>query len=110
MDTMMEGKTTLTMVMCNMKHTAFDFIGETLETADNGNIRLRNALALAYTDNLQVDRLDDLHVPKGLIDIVSTETIVEVPKDSIAYMVTFRADSPDELPRMYREFFQPAVQ
>lgn len=106
----MEGKTTLTMVMCNMKHTAFDFIGETLETADNGNIRLRNALALAYTDNLQVDRLDDLHVPKGLIDIVSTETIVEVPKDSIAYMVTFRADSPDELPRMYREFFQPAVQ
>lgn len=106
----MEGKTTLTLVMCNMKHTAFDFIGETLETADNGNIRLRNALALAYTDNLQVDRLDDLHVPKGLIDIVSTETIVEVPKDSIAYMVTFRADSPDELPRMYREFFQPAVQ
>lgn len=106
---MLEEKSTLTLVMCNMKHTAFDFIGETLEPAGNGNIRLRNALALAYADNLQVDRLDDLHIPKGLVDVVSTETIVEVPRDSIAYTVTFRADSPDELPRMYRAFFQVAV-
>ena len=106
---MLEEKSTLTLVMCNMKHTAFDFIGETLEPATNGNIRLRNALALAYADNLQVDRLDDLHVPKGLINVVATETVVEVPLDAIAYTVTFRADSQDELPRMYRAFFQSAI-
>ena len=62
----------LTLVMCNMDRTAFDFVGELLPASGNGAVRLRNALALAYGKNLVVDRLDDLHVPKGMIDLAHT--------------------------------------
>ena len=105
----LETGTKLTLVMCNMNRTAFDFVGEMLPSSANGSVRLRNALALAYGKNLVVDRLDDLHVPKGMIDLAYTETVVEIPSDCVAYTVTFDAASGSELARMYEDFFAEPV-
>ena len=99
----------LTLFMCNMDRTAFDFVGELLPASGNGAVRLRNALALAYGKNLVVDRLDDLHVPKGMIDLAHTETVVEIPLDCVAYTVTFDMESGSELARMYMDFFSVPV-
>lgn len=99
----------LTLVMCNMNRTAFDFVGEMLPSSASGSVRLRNALALAYGKNLVVDRLDDLHVPKGMIDLAYTETVVEIPADCVAYTVTFDVASGSELAKMYTDFFNVPV-
>ena len=74
-----------------------------------GNVRLRNALVLAYGEKLVLERLDDLHVPKGMIDLAFVETTVEIPSDCVAYTVTFPADSVCELARMYGDFFTRPV-
>ena len=66
-------------------------------------------LALAYGKNLVVDRLDDLHVPKGMIDLAYTETVVEIPSGCVAYTVTFDAASGSELAKMYTDFFSVPV-
>lgn len=60
-----DSRTKLVLVMCDMKKGAFDFIGEELPRPYSGNVRLRNALVLAYGEKLVLERLDDLHVPKG---------------------------------------------
>lgn len=104
-----ENREKLTLVMCNMARAAFDFVGELLPASGNGSLRLRNALALAYGKNLVVDRLDDLHIPKGMIDLAYTETVVEIPLDCVAYTVTFDAESGSELAKMYRDFFSVSV-
>lgn len=104
-----DSRTKLVLVMCDMKKGAFDFIGEELPRPYSGNVRLRNALVLAYGEKLVLERLDDLHVPKGMIDLASVETTVEIPSDCVAYTVTFPADSTCELARMYGDFFTRPV-
>lgn len=104
-----DSRTKLVLVMCDMKKGAFDFIGEELPRPYSGNVRLRNALVLAYGEKLVLERLDDLHVPKGMIDLAYTETVVEIPSDCVAYTVTFPADSACELARMYGDFFTVPV-
>ena len=104
-----DSRTKLVLVMCDMKKGAFDFIGEELPRPYSGNVRLRNALVLAYGEKLVLERLDDLHVPKGMIDLAFVETTVEIPSDCVAYTVTFPADSACELPRMYGDIFTRPV-
>lgn len=104
-----DSRTKLVLVMCDMKKGAFDFIGEKLPRPYSGNVRLRNALVLAYGEKLVLERLDDLHVPKGMIDLAFVETTVEIPSDCVAYTVTFPADSACELARMYGDFFTRPV-
>lgn len=104
-----ESSKRLMLVMCDMKKGAFDFIGEELSRLNPGNVRLRNALVLAYGQKLVLERLDDLHVPKGMIDLAYVETVVEIPAECVAYTVTFPADSACELARMYTDFFTVPV-
>ena len=104
-----DSRTKLVLVMCDMKKGAFDFIGDELPRPYSGNVRLRNALVLAYGEKLVLERLDDLHVPKGMIDLAFVETTVEIPSDCVAYTVTFPADSVCELARMYGDFFTRPV-
>ena len=78
-----DSRTQLVLVMCDMKKGAFDFIGEELPRPYSGNVRLRNALVLAYGEKLVLERLDDLHVPKGMIDLAFVETTVEIPSDCV---------------------------
>ena len=104
-----DSRTKLVLVMCDMKKGAFDFIGEELPRPYSGNVRLRNALVLAYGEKLVLERLDDLHVPKGMIDLAFVETTVEIPSDCVAYTVTFPADSACELAMMYGDFFTRPV-
>ena len=104
-----DSRTKLVLVMCDMKKGAFDFIGEELPRPYSGNVRLRNALVLAYGEKLVLERLDDLHVPKGMIDLAYTETVVEIPADCVAYTVTFDVASGSELAKMYTDFFNVPV-
>ena len=91
-----DSRTKLVLVMCDMKKGAFDFIGEELPRPYSG-------------EKLVLERLDDLHVPKGMIDLAFVETTVEIPSDCVAYTVTFPADSACELARMYGDFFTRPV-
>lgn len=95
------------MVVSNSQRMAFDFVGE-IEESNEQCVKIRNPLTMIYEDNNILTMLP-LYMPIGLVDVVNTDPVIEVPKSCVSYIVYIEKDESNELFRRWNSFFTEAA-